>query len=103
MSFNSAHFDPKYVTRRGAGGRKYKVVETRCIDRIYILESSFESSFVVPMDDYVPCAPPEDDVSTLLKVVDGYVEYNGEKIARLCCNRKYTISFNPFKVIRVRD
>ena len=96
MSFSSQLL-VEWVTPNGMkDGYRYKVVYCDFVKRCYAVEGGLR----LPMSDYSECRPPLEDVSAELEIKDGYVVCGKDHIAKLCCNGKYKVSFNPFKVER---
>lgn len=95
---------PEWVTRKGGGGKMYKVVSVGT--DTYRIDGGLANSGIglvsyLPKDDYEPCPPPEEDVTHQLSQNENHIYHDFHRIAIICCPDNYKVSLNPFKVERI--
>lgn len=97
---------PEWVTRKGGGGKRYEVRDMHRYS--YRISLNGPELADVPKEDYEPCSPPVEDVTSRVYVNNGsvyidrgYGSLDDDKVATLCCNGNYKVSFNPFKVEKI--
>ena len=104
---NEVTCDTIWVQAKGhSTGRKWKVKSVSNYLYIVNYPDGGDTILHLPIEDYKHCDPPVIDVTNKLRLVGNSVycinpnDFD-DHIATLCCNGKYRVSFNPFKVEKI--